>query len=86
MKPYRTAFFLSDFWYDNHMTTVTIPKEFAKDAQLIAVPRFVYEEYVTVQRKIKSMKTFRMTVADKRKLTRARTNFKKGNFVYLKDL
>jgi len=68
------------------MTTVTIPKEFSKATQLVAVPHFVYEEYARVQQRIRSAKTFRPTAADKRAITHARANYKKGNFVFLKDL
>jgi len=68
------------------MTTVTIPKEFSKVAQLIAVPPFVYEDYAAIQKKIRNAKTFMPTIADKKAIARARANFKKGNFVRLQDL
>lgn len=68
------------------MTTVTIPREFSKNTELFAVPRFVYEDYAQALQKIKNAKTFRPTAKDKRELARARANYRRGNFVFLKDL
>lgn len=75
-----------DFWYDVSMTTVTIPKEFSKASQLVAVPRFVYEKYAAIQQKIKKAKTFRATVSERRLIARGRREFKQGKFVSLNEI
>ncbi|MEK7208209.1 MAG: hypothetical protein AAB699_01515 [Patescibacteria group bacterium] len=68
------------------MTTITIPKHLSRQAELIVVPRSDYEEFSVWQRKIRNAKIYRPTPAEKRTLARARANYKKGNFVFLKDL
>ncbi len=68
------------------MTTVTIPKEFSKSTQLIAVPRFVYEEYTAIQKKMKQVKTFRATLRERRLIAEGRGDFKKGKFVSLNNI
>ena len=68
------------------MTTVTIPKHLTERKDLVAITRSDYEEFSLWQRKIKNVKIYRPTSAEKRALARARTNYKKGNFVFLKDL
>lgn len=68
------------------MTTVTIPKEFQKEKRLVALPPRFYEDFLAMQRKIKTVKTFKPTARDLRMLAEGRANFKKGNFVELKDL
>lgn len=47
----------------------------------VAVPRKVFEEFLGWQEKVKSVKTFKPTVADKQALARARKNFAKGNYL-----
>ena len=81
------AFFLPDFWYYyRYMTIVTIPKEFSKTAQLVAVPSFVYKEYTAIQKKIKGAKTVRSTASERHLIARGRREFKQGKFVSLSEI
>ncbi len=68
------------------MTTVTIPKELGARKDLVAVPRDTYREFVAWQKKIKSVRTFKPTAADKRALARGRKNFAKGNYITADEL
>lgn len=68
------------------MAIVTIPKELSKNQDLIAVPRNIYEEFLMWQKRIKSIKTFRSTSADKQALKRGRKNLAKGNYITLDEL
>ncbi len=68
------------------MTTVTIPKEFSKAPQLVAVPPFVYEDYSAIQKKVKKVKTFTATAREKRLIARGRREFKQGKFVSLNKI
>ncbi len=68
------------------MTTITIQKEIGKNENLIAIPRGIYEEFLTWQKKTKSAKTFKPTAAEKKSLERARKNFSKGNYATLAQL
>ena len=61
------------------MTTITIPKT-VRDKDLIAVPRDVYEEFLSWEKKVKSSRTFRPTASEKESLVRARKNLVKGNY------
>ena len=68
------------------MTTITIPKTIGENKNLIAIPRGIYEEFLTWQRKIKSSKTFKPPTAEKKSLARARKNFSEGNYLTLAQL
>lgn len=68
------------------MPIITIPKEVAKNKELVAVPRNLYDEFVEWQRKIKSVQTFRPTVAEKKALARARKNFAEGKYITFAQL
>lgn len=68
------------------MTTITIPKDLASGEKLVAVPHKIYEEFLVWQKKYKSAKTFKPTSSEKKSLSRARNNFRKGEFITLDDL
>lgn len=68
------------------MTTITIPRELAKNQKLIAVPHNLYEEFLNWQRKIKSVKTFKPTASEKKALVRARKNLAQGKYITFKQL
>lgn len=62
------------------MPTVTIPKELTKRGELVVIPRKEYEEFLDWQKKIKPVRTFRPTAADKKTLARARKDIAEGNY------
>lgn len=68
------------------MTTVTIPKTMIANDKLIAIPRDIYEEFLTWQKKVKSRKTYAPTTKEKESLQKARENMAKGNFLTLEKL
>ena len=68
------------------MTTITIPKELVKNKELIAVPRHLYDEFIEWQEKIKSVRTFKPTTAQKKDLIRARKNYAEGKYITLAQL
>ncbi|MEK7099406.1 MAG: hypothetical protein AAB916_02720 [Patescibacteria group bacterium] len=68
------------------MSVITIPKGLNQKEKLIAVPQTTYEDFLAWQKKMKSARTFKPTVADKRALARARTNFSHGNYVTIEQL
>lgn len=68
------------------MAIVVIPKELSKNQDLIAVPRNVYEEFLTWQKRIKSGRTFSPTSVDIQTLKRGRNNLEKGNYITLDEL
>ncbi len=68
------------------MATVVIPKELSKNQDLIAVPRDIYEEFLTWQEKVKSAKMFQPTFSDRQALKRGRKNFKAGKFLTIDEL
>lgn len=68
------------------MATITIPKELAQDKNLIVVPEVVYGEFLAWQRRMKSVRTFKPTSAEKKALARARKNLAKGKYLTLSDL
>ncbi len=67
------------------MATVTIPKELSKSQDLIAVPRSIYEDFLTWQKRIKSARTFKPTSSDSQALKRGRKNLTKKNYITLDD-
>ncbi|MFA4890681.1 MAG: hypothetical protein WC587_03605 [Candidatus Paceibacterota bacterium] len=68
------------------MTTITIPKEIAKNKDLIAIPRNIYEDFLAWQKRIKSVKTFTLTVKQKKILEKSREELKKGNYLTIDEL
>lgn len=68
------------------MSTITIPNGLNQKEKLIAVPQTTYDEFLAWQKKIKSVKTFEPTAADKRTLAQARKNFARGEYVTLEKL
>ena len=68
------------------MPTITIPKQIKKEEELVAIPRDAYEEFLDWQKKIKSAKTFRPTLAEKKALARARKNLAQGKFMTIEEL
>ncbi len=68
------------------MPTTTIPKEVSKNKEFVAVPRGLYDEFVEWQRKIKSIRTFKPTAAEKKALARARKNFAQGKYLAFTQL
>lgn len=65
------------------MTTITIPKPLTENKRLVAVPQDIYEEFLSWQKKMKSVKTFKSTAADKKALKKARKNLAQGNYTTL---
>jgi len=68
------------------MATITIPKNIRGEKNLIAVPRGLYEEFSSWQKRVKSLKTFKPSVAEKKALARARKNFAQGKYITLAKL
>lgn len=68
------------------MPTITIPKELHTHKNLIAVPRHAYEEFLLWQKKIKSVKTFKPTLQEKKAIARARKEFAEGKYITLSQL
>lgn len=65
------------------MATITIPKEVAKQGDLVIIPLKEYEELLLEKRKVKS---FKPTAAEKKALIRGRKNLAERNYITLKDL
>lgn len=68
------------------MAVVTIPKELLKEKNLVAVPRKNYEEFLAWQKKIKSVRIFKPTAAERKALLRGRKNFAEGKYMTLEEL
>ena len=68
------------------MTTITIPKGINTGAELVAVPRRNYNDFLAWQRKIKSAKIFEPTPKEKKELAQARKNFAAGKSVSIDEL
>ncbi len=68
------------------MAIITIPKGFDVIKELIAVPRTTYAEFLDWQKKIKSLKTFKPTAAEKNALAKARKKFARGHSITLTQL
>ena len=66
------------------IATITIPKELARTGDLVLVPRKDYEKFLAYR--LRNVKTFKPTAAEKKALARARREFKEGNYVTLKQL
>ena len=68
------------------MTTITIPKKITTEQELVAVPRRLYEEFLTWQEMIKSKKTFKPSLSEKRAILRGRREISEGKYITLEDL
>ena len=68
------------------MATITIPKGLGIAKQLVAIPRSTYAEFLDWQKKIKSVKTFKPTVAEKRAVQKARKNLAEGKYLTIDEL
>lgn len=68
------------------MTTVTIPKHLADRKDLIAIPRSVYEDFVELERQIKSRRVYKPTKAELQALKQARQRYAKGKYTLLSEL
>ena len=68
------------------MTTVTIPKEALGKKELVAIPRDFYEEFLRWRGKLRNVKEFPLTPAEKRDLARARKEYKQGNSLAFNEL
>ena len=68
------------------MTTITIPKGINTSAELVAVPRRNYEDFLAWQKKIKSAKTFEPTPKDLREITQAREEIASGDYITIDEL
>ncbi len=68
------------------MTVITIPKHLAERKDLVAITRSDYKEFLDVQKKLKTQKTFVASAREKRLIAQGRREFKQGKFVSLKDL
>ena len=68
------------------MTTITVHKGTEKNKELVAVPKNIYDDFWSWQKKMKSKNTFKPTSAEKRELEQARKNRAKGKFLTLHEL
>jgi len=71
--------------YNKIMITITIPKELAKQKELVVVPRKEYEEFTAWKKAVK-VKVFIPTSAERRDLKIAREDFKKGRYTSWNEL
>lgn len=62
---------------------VTIPKEFNKRSDLVAIPREEYEEFLEYK---EDVARFELTKAQKKGLAQARKNLTNGKFLTLEQL
>lgn len=68
--------------YNENMSTITIPKKLANQGDLIVIPRKEYEALL----KLKKIKEFTPTSAQRRALLRAENNLKKGKALTCNEL
>lgn len=64
------------------MSTITIPKKLAREGDLIVIPRREYEALV----RLRKMREFIPTTAQRRALLRAESNLKKGKTLSFDEL
>lgn len=64
------------------MVTITIPKKLAKKGDLVLIPREEYENLL----RLKKIREFKPTVAQKKSLREARKEFARGEYITLKQL
>ena len=68
------------------MATITIPRGLDIAKGLVAIPRSTYAEFLDWQKKIKSVKTFKPTAAEKRAVQKARKNLAEGKYLTIDEL
>lgn len=68
------------------MATITIPKHLADAKDLIVIPRAVYNDFVELERQIKSRRTYTPTKAELKALQAARKRYAKGHYTLLSEL
>jgi hypothetical protein len=68
------------------MTTVNIPKHLTDRKDLIAIPRSVYDDFVELERQIKSQRVYTPTKAELKMIQQARRRFAKGEYTSLSEL
>lgn len=68
------------------MSIITIPKKIFLDQNLIAIPHNLYGEFLAWQEMIKSKKTFKPTLSEKKAITRGRQEISKGEYITLEEL
>lgn len=64
------------------MSTITIPKKLAREGDLVVIPRREYEALV----RLRKMKEFIPTVAQRRALARAENNLRRGKTLSFDEL
>ena len=68
------------------MPTITAPKKIKKNSLSVTIPRKEYEEFLNWQKKIKSVKTFKPTAAEKKAVQKARKNLAEGKYLTIDQL
>lgn len=69
------------------MITLTLPENITKGSKdFVAVPKEAYEKFLMWQKNVKPVKTYALTVAEKKALTKARKNFSDGKSITFKQL
>ncbi len=70
------------------MTTTTIPKILfgRQKHRLVVVPEEDYKEFLTWRKGVRTPKTFKPTMSEKKALAQAKKNFAQGNYVKWTDL
>ena len=68
------------------MTAVTTLKHPAARKDLIVIPRSVYEDFIELERQIKSRRVYKPTKAELKALAEARRRYAKGKYKLLSEL
>ena len=68
------------------MPTITAQKKIKKNNPSVTIPRKEYEEFLDWQKKIKSVKTFKPTAAEKKAVQKARKNLAEGKYLTIDQL
>ena len=68
------------------MPTTTAPKKIKKNNPSVIIPRKEYEEFLDWQKKIKSVKIFKPTAAEKKAVQKARKNLAEGKYLTIYQL
>ncbi len=71
----------SKLCYHGYMTNLTIPRQLTKGEELVVIPRREYEEFSEWREAVKRFKEFTPTVAQRRDLLRARTEYSRGKLL-----
>ncbi len=68
------------------MNTITIPQKTFLNKDLVAVPRNLYGEFLVWQEIVKSKKTFKPSLDEKKAISRGRQEIIKGDYITLEEL